>query len=278
MKKTHFRFLLSVVFLFIFFFSLSAQVTVSPLTIFLDSKNRFATFLVINGSPMSQEVTLEFKFGYPSSDADGKIYMQFADSQASLKYNMAGFLKAFPKKFIVRSGEQQVVRLTALAQDSLKEGSYWTRLITKSTPQQASIDTGASSGITTNIRFVLEQITTVMYRKGTVMTSITIDSIFALTDTLGTHVVAKLHQGGNSPFLGKVAVKVWDPKGNQIFETMEYISAYFNSAKSFLVKDSKLPAGVYTTEWEITSDRIDIPVEYILPATPIRVKTTFLLR
>ena len=55
------------------FSTLYAQVSISPTSAFLDSKQRFETILIRNNSDDAQEVKLEFKFAYPKANEDGNI-------------------------------------------------------------------------------------------------------------------------------------------------------------------------------------------------------------
>ncbi|MGB9591584.1 MAG: hypothetical protein ACPL1K_03610, partial [Candidatus Kryptoniota bacterium] len=116
-----------------------AQVIVAPTILYMSDKDRFGTFIVMNRSTTPQEISIYFKFGYPSSDSLGNLFMQYGDSAAAQKYSCANWVRGFPRQFIINPGQQQIVRLTVTPPPDLPDGMYWTRLVTRSSPQQKKI-------------------------------------------------------------------------------------------------------------------------------------------
>src|SRR3954466_747137 len=58
----------------------AAQVVIAPPVITLVEPERFGTFTLENRSTVAQEVTVEFRFGYPASDSAGNLRMVYDDS------------------------------------------------------------------------------------------------------------------------------------------------------------------------------------------------------
>lgn len=256
----------------------SAQVIVAPTILYMSDKDRFGTFIVMNRSTTPQEISIYFKFGYPASDSLGNLFMQYGDSAAARKYSCADWVRGFPKQFIVNPGQQQIVRLTVNPPPDLPDGMYWTRLVTRSSPQQKIIDT-VKTGVTANITFVLEQVTTVIYEKGGLNTSITLSDVRVQQDTSNLKILFKLNRGGNSAFLGEANLKILDAAGNNVYSDRQLIAAYFDMVLKFDIPLSKLTSGArYTAELDIDSDRTDVPPENAVRIAPVHQVINFTVR
>lgn len=252
-----------------------AQVIVAPTILFMSDQSRYGTFIVMNRSNTPQEISVSFKFGFPESDQQGNIRMQYDDSLMASKHSCEPWLRGFPQKFIINPGQQQVVRLLVSAPSDIPDGEYWTRLITSSTPQAKAIDT-VRTGITANITFVLQQVTTVIYKKGYVNTTVDIPEIRTLPDSSSMNLLVQVSRGGNSPFFGKMSAVVKDRAGNTVFSGQEVLAVYPTSMViKFAMPLSKLPSGRYTAFLTLDSERNDIPGEDLLRVPSIDKTFTF---
>ena len=66
--------------------------------------------------------------------------------------------------------------MTVRPPDTLNSGTYWTRMVTSSVPTAPPVDT-VSQGISAKIRFVLNQVTTVIYRIDSATTGLDITNM-----------------------------------------------------------------------------------------------------
>lgn len=257
------------------FSSTRAQVVVAPTILFMGDQDRFGTFIVMNRSNVPQEISISFRFGFPDSDPAGNIFMQYNDSAMARAHSCQPWLKGFPQKFIINPGQQQVVRLLASPPSDLTDGEYWTRLVTSSTPQSTVIDT-VRTGITANITFVLQQVTTVVYKRGHVVTNVTLPDVRVAPDSASMSIFATVRREGNAPFFGKISVTVKDRVGNSIFNQDELIAVYNDSMLiRFPVPLSSLPEGTYTIDVTLSSERTDISEDNLLKVPSLEKKTTF---
>ncbi len=255
-----------------------AQVIVAPTLLFMSDQSRFGTFIVLNRSNTPQEISISFKFGYPESDSLGNITMQYNDSLMAAKHSCQTWLRGFPEKFIINPGQQQVVRLLVTAPQGIPDGEYWTRLVTSSTPQAQTIDT-VKTGITANITFVLQQVTTVIYKKGYVNTSVEIPEISSMTDSSSVVILAKVLRGGNSPYFGKMVGSVVDRAGNTVYSGGEIVAIYPDTMMvKFAVPLSKLRSGTYTAEITLVSERSDITANDLLKVPAVEKKLSFVVQ
>ena len=192
-----------------------AQISVSPPALFINSTNRFGTFIVENKTAEVQEVSIKFRFGYPVSDSIGNLSMQYNDTIAEAQHSLAGWIKGFPRKFILMPGTQQIMRFTTQPPPNLSDGMYWSRIITSSQPQANRIDT-MRTGITAHFNVVFEQITTVLYSKGKLNSDIEIADPYIVEDSASVRLIWKTVKTGNAPYFGTAYVKVFDENGNVV--------------------------------------------------------------
>jgi len=252
-----------------------AQVIVAPTILFMGDQSRFGTFVVMNRSNTPQEISVSFRFGFPESDSSGNIRMQYDDSLMAEKHSCQPWVKGFPQKFIVNPGQQQVVRLLVSPPANIGDGEYWTRLVTSSTPQAKTIDT-VRTGITANITFVLEQVTTIIYKKGNASTNIELPEVEVKKDSASMNLLAHVTRGGNSPFFGRISAVVEDKAGNKLFSQDEVIAVYRNDMTlKFAVPLSKLPEGSYTADITLSSDRTDISQDDLLKTASVEKTINF---
>ena len=254
--------------------SLHAQVAITPPMVFLGRAGQFGNFTVSNGSQTAQEVTIDFRFGYLRSDSLGNATMQYDDSASAARFSMASWVRAFPRRFILQPGHQQVVRLMARPPANLPDGTYWTRLITASVPQSPPVDS-LRNGVRTQIIVRMEQITTVFYRRGAASTGIQLGSLSTLSDSTGLHLFVPLTRTGNAPFIGSVAVRVQDENGKVVHEAQLPTSVYFSLVERVALPRAELHPGRYTVTVRVAAERPDIQRDQLLPITPVTATTTF---
>ena len=247
----------------------TSQVTVAPVLITLDDQNRFGTYMVQNRSDSPQDVTVDFVFGYPSSDSLGNTYMVYDDSVRAGRYSAAPWVRAFPRVFTVAPGQQQTVRLTSRPPSDLDDGMYWARIKTSASARPDEADTLGSTTIGARIIFRFEQITTVMFRKGTVTTGIETGThtISEADDT--HHLLLTLQQTGNAPFLGTMEVVVSDANARNVFEHSEPVAIYFDVEKKIAIPSDILEPGSYKAQVRFKTSRADIPAASIVQAPTI---------
>ncbi len=262
-------------FLFLSATPAQAQISVAPVALFMGDEQPFGTFYVSNQSGAAQEVTVEFRFGYPASDSVGNNYMVWEDSLAEAQHSIAPYLSAFPSRVMLPPGESQVIRLLARPPATLDDGVYWTRLITTSTPQQEFVDTTDTEGVSARVILRLQQVTSLLYEHGETNAEVSIDDIEVSQDTSGVVVSTWIERRGNAPFLGSAIVKVRDASGRVIASTEEGFAAYFDLVKRMQLPLSNPTPGQYLVEVTLTPERSDIPPPDRSDSQPVTGRVTF---
>jgi hypothetical protein len=253
-----------------------AQISVAPPVIFLNSSNRFGTLTVENGTEVGQEVSVVFRFGYPTSDSLGRMSMRYDDSLEARRSSCAEWLRIFPKKFTLAPRQQQTVRIAATMPSGLSDRLFWTRCITTASPQQQFVDT-VQRGVTTKISFVFEQVTTVVFTAGSPRPAVELEGKGVRPDSQIVAVLWHARLRGNAPFFGTAVTKIFDSGGRQVDETTETLAIYVDMMKRSEFKRSALRRGTYTAEVTLLSKRNDIAPENIIQLQPITTRFTILI-
>jgi len=247
-------------FVLLFYFNLYSQILISPYIVYTDEKNKVNNFIVQNESNDNYEVSVSFTFGYPVSDSTGQIVMKYFGNDSSQTSSINNYIRVFPKKFILSPKKRQVIRLTVKAPDTLSAGTYWTRIVTSAVPFTEQVDT-THTGITARIKFVLNQVTTCLYRVGDAESGVKILDYKLTPDSNMTILTVNLERIGNSPFIGNLILKVQDEKGNVIKELKEYIPLYFNLMKKIQIDHIDLEKGkkYFLNITAVNTEKEDIP-------------------
>jgi hypothetical protein len=272
MRTTYFYLLLALLFI-----NAQAQISVAPPALFMNSNNRFGTFIVENKTGEPQEVSIKFRFGYPTSDSIGNLSMQYEDTISEAQYSLDAWIKGFPRKFVLMPGAQQIVRLTTQPPADLKDGMYWSRIITSAQPQTKRIDT-VRGGITTQINIVFEQITTVLYGKGKLNADLDITDPFIVEDSASIRLVWKTIKKGNAPYFGTAEVKLFNENGSEVDEIVETLGIYATMYKKASFDRNKLKPGKYIAQIKLMTERDDIATENIIQLPPIVKKVAFTVK
>ncbi|WP_445665812.1 hypothetical protein [Fodinibius sp. AD559] len=271
MKKLSFIFLL----LFgVFLAGAKAQITIAPTMVFIDQQERFGSFLVLNGSNQAQEVSIEFPFGYPTTNNEGNVQMVYDDSSRAQQYGISNLVKGFPQNFVLQPGQRQTVRMTVRPKD-FSDGTYWTRIKTTSSAQNPPIGEETEDGITAQITYKFEQVTTLFYKHGDTNTGIEIQNFTQQNAEDNFKFIADVNRSGNSPFLGSIILTVTDSDGNEIVEKRASTSIYFEYRQVFEIAQNELENGKYTAEITFETQRPDVPSENIIQMEPVSQSISF---
>ncbi len=258
------------VYLFVCAFKpLSAQVSIAPSTVFISDQTNIGTLYVSNRSDEPQEVSIEFAFGYPSSDADGNIVMNYEDSVAFSSYSINERIRAFPRSFVLGPRQQQTVRFQVRPQVGANDGVYWTRVKILANPQTPEIDMPSEDGIATRITFRFEQVIAAFYKQGAVTTGVSLKDVEVRKEDTRMMLLAHLERTGNAPFIGSMIAKMYDVGGNLVLERQTTTTAYFEEVRRIELDTEGLEPGNYRVELTFETRRGDISPTDLVQAPTI---------
>ncbi|MBP3191120.1 hypothetical protein [Natronogracilivirga saccharolytica] len=252
-----------------------AQVTIAPTALFIDDTSRFGTFIVINGSSQTQEVSLSFQFGYPDTDENGQSFMNYDDEQAREKYSMADWVRVFPRSFTLEPDERQTVRMTVRPPQDIADGTYWTRIKTASNPAVPDIDDEVTDGVQAQITFRFEQVTAGFYKHGDVNTGVEIKAVDVKDSGNQKEIEAEVVRTGNSPFLGSMFLTVRNSDDEVVYERRKSTTVYMDVIRRMAFDTSEFSSGEYSAEVRFESQRPDISSRDIVQTTPVTETVSF---
>jgi len=245
--------------------SVYSQVIISPYIVYMDKKDRFGTFLVQNKSLEEYEINISFVFGYPTTDSLGSGTMKYIENPADSLPSIAKWVRAFPKSFVLVPEQKQIVRMTVRPQGILEPGTYWTRMVTSSTPKAPPVDT-LEEGISAKIRFVLNQVTTVVYRVETATTSLELENMDVKSDSANLQMFIDINREGNSAYFGDMIARIFNEYGDTVAVDESFIQVYYDMKKRIDFPLDSLAAGKYKVELEILfNEKEDIPKSRLVP-------------
>ncbi|WP_020402044.1 hypothetical protein [Gracilimonas tropica] len=251
-----------------------AQVSIAPTNVFLTEDSKFGTFMVINNSSESQEISIETTFGYFITDEEGNKTTTYEDSALAQKYSIADDIRAFPKNFVLQPSQRQVVRLRIIGSNKVNDGTYWTRLKTISQSESAPVELSDEQGVGANIGVVITQVSGIFYKVGNTTTDIMIENIEKGTVSNGElQLITKFKKGGNSPFLGSVKTNI-KKDGQVLVSKFSSTSFYFDGVHSEVVDISELTPGQYQVEVTFETRRSDISPTDLVQMEPETATTT----
>jgi len=255
-----------------------AQVILSPYVVFMDETNKYGSLVVQNESFESYEISISFVFGYPVSDSIGTRTMNYVSNPSIEDPSITNWIKVFPRKFVLAPKERQTVRLLVKPPNDIKDGTYWTRIVTQSTPIDEEQDT-TTTGVSAKIKFVLNQITTAIFRKGNTSTGLQIEDVKLYKDSTDTRqILYSLKREGNSPFFGNFNLKVYDSLGELVKEESDYASIYVDFVRNYVLQKDDFKPGKYRAELEIVfNEKEDIPKSKMEQIPPIENKFEFII-
>lgn len=242
----------------------TAQLSLAPTFVFVDSSEPVGSLIVTNGSASVQEVIINYEFGYPSVDSAGRRVIENDDLQAAEKHDMSAWIRAFPQRFRIEPGRRQVVRMLVQPTKALDDGIYWTRMVVTSTEATPGATQGTSR-MSARLDLRLKQVIPIVFRKGSSETSVRVAGLRIEPQAQGADLRALIVRNGAVPFIGSVILNLFGEKGELIKEISTSTEVYYTSATHFRLTAEEVPPGRYEAELRLIPQRRDVPAR-LLPA------------
>jgi hypothetical protein len=274
MKSKH---LIILTFVLVFFVNdLYSQIGVFPPILFINPLSRGGMVTLTNHGYADKEVEVVFRFGYVGNDENGNHKLIYNDTLLEQQYTLVPYIKAFPKKVIIKPQKSQVVRFLVRNIGDKPDGTYWTRLgIRAKDPAKTLTKAEDTSKITAAIELVTEVNTLIMFQKGSVNAGVDIPFIntIAVGDTFNLYV--NYERLGNSPFMGNVTIGIFDRNGDPVETFSEKLGVFEKLLRRYPFDKAYFPPGTYSAEFTITNEREDVPEKNTLKFNVFSKKFTF---
>lgn len=273
------KLLLISLFALLMFTSVFCQVTIAPTNLFVEENSRFGTYMVINNSNENQEISVDFVFSYSALNENGQRRIVEDDSVRAQTHSIAQHVRAFPQNFVLTPGQRQIVRLRIAAPNDLEDGTYWARIKTSATPEAPPVELEQTETVTASLGLIVEQVTGLYYKVGSVTTGIDIQSITPKPGEDGTlEIYTDYERTGNSPFLGSIVTSLIDSSGEIVQQGRSSTTLYFGGTHQQTLNIMDLEPGDYTVRVEFMTQRNDVSPEDLVQMQPTSQSTSYTIR
>ena len=251
--------------------ALRAQsVTVAPPVVVIDHRTRGGSIDLYNPSPVPIEVSVSLLYGFPVSDSLGNVDLRTMETPPASEPSAAGWIDAYPRRATVLPGQKQTVRFLARPPADLADREYWSRIVVSSKAAALSLASPDTTKITASLNVEIRTITTLLYRKGAVSSTITTSNL--RTELHGDSIVTrvKLDPHGNAAWLGTLTGRFVGAGGKTVAEFERPMGVYHAVDPSFVLPLDSVPPGQYRLHIELKSERRDVPRSTLLQSPVVR--------
>jgi P pilus assembly chaperone PapD len=234
------------------------QISLAPTTLFIHDRTNVGELFVSNSSSTSQEVSIRFIFGYPSSDSTGSINMVYDDPSRMSESGLDSFIRVFPRRFVLAPGATQAVRVQALPMPTRGDGLFWTRAIISSNQPATDVGLRDTTAIGAVFNYVLEQSIPIFYKKGKPTTGVDFVGLTQTRQDNELSLMLNVRRDGTSPFLGTIYTDLIDAGGNVVRSTSAVSFLYYLEWRKVTFDVVGLTSGNYTVAMRFETQRRDM--------------------
>lgn len=207
------------------FYSLRTEsnIVVRPTYLFINSPDKSSSVTVKNVSENFIEVSIDFKFGYFTSDEQGNLRLETEDTFNNNNKTLLNYVKVFPQSFTLGPEEVRTIRLYTEFPKNSESGEYWARMyFTPKVLQRVQVKkTKPSIDVITVIDIPVN------YRVGNVRTGIISENISNIQKKNGKITFnGTFKRTGNAAYWGSLNVRLLDKAGKIKGSMVKNISIY----------------------------------------------------
>lgn len=247
----------------------SGSALITPPYVIMSSKDRSMAVGVSNPSEDNLEIWISFKYSYNANGDSGKVVLYAPDSLQPDDASAAGWLKAYPSRFVLGPHESQTIRLAVAAPPGIANGEYWARVILTQKPQTRAEFSGGKK-LLTGIKTILVYSAPFLYRQGEVTTGIALTGSLQYRETpKNVEITIPLRRSGNASYWGIARCRLTNGSGKQVYTHDYNVVVYKDFSLTVAIDRASVPAGDYTAEFEFRTERSDIRKSLLIHAEPL---------
>ncbi len=240
-------------------------VVISPHFLFMTDRDKSTTLDLSNSSSVATDVSLWTVFGTYRTDSVGGIVVVADTTPPTGAPTAARWMEVYPRHFVLRPNTHQQVKILAVPPAGLPDGEYRTRLIVDAkpvlSPQAVRADAPSSIALTVEIQTSLSMI----YRQGAMTSGVKISDVRATVNGDYLDVRMHLEKTGNASFFGKLRGGLLETTGRVIVPLDVNLAMNETMEPRFRLALGALKSGTYSLRLNISSDRLDIPPDDVVP-------------
>jgi|GEM_PF-2711161 len=257
------------------------SISVSVPVIMLNEQSWSADIRVKNLSPAPVSIISAIAFTVVRSDADGRVYLDSAETWEEMSRSCAAWLKISPRELILPASSWRTLRVSIASPGSLSEGEFWGSLIIRSASgghveTAARTDTSIIPPPIDNGELSIP----IVVRKGTVRTGMEIRGITAIQqgtvaaasrdsawNNVGTTILVDARRLGNGAYRGTMMASIRREDRTEVATSRRQFSLFWDRRLRF--DFPRLKDGLYVLALESrTETQADDP-ELPLPSPPV---------
>ena len=246
-------------------------VTIAPPVVILDHRQRGGSLELFNVRNEPVEVSISLAYGFPVSDSCGFVDVRLMDAVPSSEPAATPWVDVYPRRIMIMPGQRQTIRFLARPPTDLPDREYWSRVIVTSGGAAIPVVTGdTSSGITVALNVTLRTITTLLYRKGSLQTALSVHDV--RTSVAGDSLVVRavLTPSGTAAWLGTVRGTLRSPEGRVVGRFERPMGIYYTLDPSFAIPlDRRMASGTYRLTVDAVTERPDLPRSSLVRAPDV---------
>jgi hypothetical protein len=250
--------------------ALYAGAEVYPLSLFINAPNKTASISVSNPTETRQEVWIEYKFGYPVAGDSGKFEMHYVDPPYTGELSAAGWLKAYPQRFVLNPKESQLVRIMVTAPMNLTPAEYWARVVVSSTTREVKKIVAPGGAPAGRFQYISKVDIPLHYRFGSVSSVLTVHDLSATIDTGRMNVNISVARAGNASYWGSLTLTLKDHSGKLFASQSDVVAIYKDIVYPASMDVKSVPPGSYTLEVVFTPRRRGVAAQFSLKSDPVK--------
>ncbi len=253
--------------------ALAQGVLVAPTAVFIDSRSRAGSLLLVNPNDDPAEVDMSALFGYPVTDSLGQTQLFTAEQPDSAEPSAAGWIKIFPRRMTLAPKGQQTVRVLVSPPPTAADGEYWTRLVIVARGGKLPVtvvDSANTAGLSVGLTMEVRTIIPLFFRKGKAEAGLAVSALRANRAADSLLVRARLERTGNAAALGTARGEMVDSTGKVRATFNMPVAVYHAIEPRFSIAAANLPPGRYRLRFEVAAARQDLPAESVLPFRAVR--------
>lgn len=254
-----------------------ASTLVAPHALFMRDDSRTTVLYVQNTGDRTQEISIELKYGYPTSDDSGDVHVELIDSPAPSEPSAAGWVRALPRRLLLAPKDRQAIRFLARPPADLPEGEYWSRVIVSSQEAEPELPKPVTGAVQARLFFETRIIVSLSYRRGEVSTGVQLNDFQAAIDGASVAADVRLERTGNAAYIGMLELALLDAEKREVGSWMRAIAVYRDLYRHIEMPVGDLPSGLYTLALRLCNERSDIPGENLLVAAPLETEMSLMV-
>lgn len=237
---------------------------ISPHFVFVTDRDKSTTIELYNSGGATADISLSTVFGTYRTDSVGGIVVVPDTNPRANAPSAARWMELYPRHVVLRPNARTVIKILAVPPAGLPDGEYRTRLIVDAKPVDSPLPP-SPNGTTIALSVEIQTSLSMIYRQGSMSSGVKISNVRATVNGDYLDVRMHLEKTGNASFFGKLRGGLVETTGRVIVPLDVNLAMNETMEPRFRLALGALKSGTYSLRLNISSDRLDIPPDDVVP-------------